>query len=75
MKDGVYNIPGDLIVPAGSSQARFVGHRPGIEAYWQVDRQVYVQSDYGVFLAGPFLRESESAHNLVYTSIWLGYKF
>jgi hypothetical protein len=40
LKDGVYNIPGDLIVPAGSSQARFVGHRPGIEAYWQVDRHV-----------------------------------
>ena len=75
LKDGVYNIPGDLIVPAGRSQARFVGHRPGIEAYWQVNRHVYIQSDYGVFLAGPFLRESGMAHNLVYTSVWLGYKF
>lgn len=73
--DGVYDVPGHLLVAAGTSKARFVGHRPGVETRWQIDRHAYVQADYGVFLAGPFLRQSGRTHNLSYTSVWLGYKF
>ena len=73
--DGVYGVPGNLLVPAGESNARFVGHRPGIQARWQRDSHFYVQADYGVFYAGPFLRESGRPHNLNYTSFWTGYKF
>ena len=75
LRDGVYNIPGTLIVPAGMSQTRFVGNRPGIELYWQADRHIYVQSDFGVFLKGPFLRQSGKLNNLSLASIWVGYKF
>lgn len=75
LHDGVYGVPGNLLVPAGQSNARFVGHRPGIEARWQRDSHFYVQADYGVFYAGPFLRESGRPHNLNYTSFWTGYKF
>jgi hypothetical protein len=75
LEDGVYNVPGNLLVAAGSSDARFVGHRPGVEARWQVDRHAYVQGDYGVFFAGPFLRQSGNERNLNYLSFWVGYKF
>jgi hypothetical protein len=75
LEDGVYNVPGNLLVAAGSSNARFVGHRPGIEARWQIDRHAYIQGDYGVFFAGPFLRQSGDGHNLNYLSFWVGYKF
>jgi hypothetical protein len=74
LEDGVYNVPGNLLVAAGSSDARFVGHRPGVEARWQIDRHTYIQGDYGVFFAGPFLRQSGDAHNLNYVSFWVGYK-
>ena len=76
LKDGVYNVPGSLLVPyiAGNA-ARFVGHRPGIEVRWQRDVHFYMQADYGVFFAGPFLRESGRPHNLNYTSFWTGFKF
>ena len=73
--DGVYGVPGNLLVPAGQSDGRFVGHRPGVEVRWQRDRHFYVQADYGIFFAGPFLRESGRTHNLNYTSFWTGYKF
>jgi hypothetical protein len=28
VRDGVYSVPGFLIIPAGKSDPRFVGHRP-----------------------------------------------
>jgi hypothetical protein len=57
--------PGSLIRPAGDSQARYVGHRPGTELHWQVDRHLWVQADYGIFCAGRFLKETQPGRNLL----------
>ena len=75
VRDGVYSVPGSLIRPAGNSQARFVGHRPGTELQWQVDRHLWFQADYGIFYAGRFLKETQPGRNLNYWSLWAGYKF
>jgi len=73
--DGVYNVPGSLIRPAGNSLARFVGYRPGAELRWQIDRHAYLQADYGIFYAGRFLQETMPGRNLNYLALWAGYKF
>jgi Alginate export len=73
--DGVYAVPGFLLVPAGNSRARFVGYRPGIEARWQIDHHAYLQADYGIFFAGDFLKQASSGRNINYTEFWAGYKF
>jgi hypothetical protein len=73
--DGVYSVPGSLIRPASNSQARFVGHRPGTELRWQVDRHLWFQADYGIFYAGRFLKETQPGRNLNYWALWGGYKF
>jgi hypothetical protein len=73
--DGVYSVPGSLIRPAGNSQARFVGHRPGTELRWQVDRHIWCQADYGIFYTGRFLKETQPGRNLNYWALWAGYKF
>jgi hypothetical protein len=73
--DGVYAVPGFLLVPAGNSRARFVGYRPGVEARWQIDRHAYLQADYGVFFAGEFLKQAAPGRNINYTEFWVGYKF
>jgi hypothetical protein len=75
VRDGVYSVPGFLIVPAGKSDARFVGHRPGAEVRWQVNRHLWFQVDYGIFYAGRFVKESQPARNLKYAALWAGYKF
>ena len=75
LQDGVYGVPGNLLVASGQSDKRFVGHRPGVELRWQRDEHFYVQADYGIFYAGPFLRESGRNHNLNYASVWTGFKF
>jgi hypothetical protein len=75
ISDGLYSVPGTLLRPPSGSRAHFVGERPGIEARWQIDRHAYVQGDFGVFTAGPFIHESGPAASLVYRALWLGYKF
>jgi len=52
---------GFLIIPAGKSDARFVGHRPGTEVRWQADRHLWFQADYGIVYAGKFVKESSQA--------------
>jgi hypothetical protein len=75
LNDGVYAVPGFLLVPAGTSRARFVGYRPGVEARWEIDRHAYFQANYGIFYAGQFLKEASPGRNINYTELWLGYKF
>jgi hypothetical protein len=75
LEDGVYAIPGSLIRASGTSNARFVGQRPGIEARWQVDRHIWAQADYGIFYADKFLKETQPGRNLNYWALWVGYKF
>jgi hypothetical protein len=75
LNDGVYAVPGFLLVAAGDSRARFVGYRPGVEARWQIDRHAYLQADYGIFYAGKFLKEASPGRNINYMEFWAGYKF
>jgi Alginate export len=75
LRDGVYSVPGFLIIPAGKSGARFVGHRPGTEVRWQANRHLWFQADYGIFYAGKFVKESQPGRNLNYWALWAGYKF
>ncbi len=75
LRDGVYSIPGFLIIPAGKSNARFVGHRPGTEVRWQANRHLWFQADYGIFYAGKFVKESQPGRNLNYWALWTGYQF
>ena len=75
LEDGVYAVPGFLIRAADGSRARFVGHRPGTEVRWQVNRHLWCQADYGIFYAGRFLKETQPGRNLNYWALWTGYKF
>jgi hypothetical protein len=64
-----------LIIPAGKSDARFVGLRPGTEVRCQANRHLWFQADYGIFYAGKFVKESQPGRNLNYWALWTGYKF
>jgi len=75
LRDGVYSVPGFLIIPAGKSNARFVGNRPGAEVRWQANRHLWFQADYGIFYAGKFVKESRPGRDLNYWALWTGYKF
>ena len=73
--DGVYTVPGNLLRAAGNSRARFVGHRPGMEVKWQVDRHLWAQADYGIFYSGQFMKQTQPGKNINCWTLWTGYKF
>jgi hypothetical protein len=75
LRDGVYSVPEFLIIPAGKSNARFVGQRPGTEVRWQANRHLWFQADYGIFYAGKFVKQSQPGRNLNYWALWAAYKF
>jgi hypothetical protein len=75
VQDGVYAVPGFLIRAADRSHARYVGDRPGTEIRWQANRHLWFQGDYGIFFAGPFLKQTQPGRNLNYWALWAGYKF
>jgi hypothetical protein len=75
VEDGVYAVPGFLIRAADGSHARYVGDRPGTEIRWQANRHLWFQGDYGIFFAGPFLKQTQPSRNLNYWALWAGYKF
>lgn len=75
LEDGVYAVPGFLITAANGSRARYIGNRPGMELRWQADRHLWFQADYGIFFAGPFLKQAGPGRNLNYWALWAGYKF
>ena len=73
--DGIYTVPGSLLRPTGTSRARYVGDRPGIEVKWQVDRHLWMQADYGIFYPGSFIKQTQPGRDLNYWALWTGYKF
>ncbi len=75
VEDGVYAVPGLLIRAADGSHARYVGDRPGTEIRWQATHHLWFQGDYGIFFAGPFLKQTQPGRNLNYWALWAGYKF
>ena len=75
LQDGLYSVPGFLIRAADGSTARYVGNRPGTQIRWQVTRHLWFQGDYGIFYAGPFLKQTQPGRNLNYWALWVGYKF
>jgi len=66
LEDGGYSVPGTLIRAADGSRARFVGYRPGTEVRWVVNTHLWFQGDYGIFFAGPFLKQTKPGRNLNY---------
>jgi len=74
-RDALYRISGTLARTGLLSGARNVGHQPGVEVRWTIDRHAQITVDYARFLAGPFLRETPPGEDITYFAAWLTYKF
>lgn len=74
--DGLYGIPGNLLRSGAGTHSRFVGHSPGIEAEWQVNRHVSVTGNVSAFTAGPFVQQSgPPASDVGFVAAWATYRF
>jgi hypothetical protein len=75
LNDGIYGIAINLVRSAGTSQARFVGSQPSIQAEWQINRHLSLTGVVSHFFTGPFLKETGPGQDVNYFSSWITYKF
>jgi Alginate export len=74
--DGLYGIAGNLLVPAGSTRARYEGSRPLLQVDWQVTRHISCHVNYIYVFNGPF--GEQAAHGtsgMSYVAPWITYEF
>ncbi|MDG2520749.1 alginate export family protein [Caulobacter segnis] len=57
-RDGLYDVPGQLIRESGASRARFVGAQVEAAVTWQVDERLTLTGSMSVFAPGGFLRQT-----------------
>jgi hypothetical protein len=74
--DGLYGIPGNLIVPSNGVKSRYEGSRPIAELDWQITRHLSAHVNYIYVFNAAF--EEQSVHgtpNMSFISPWLTYRF
>jgi hypothetical protein len=74
--DGLYGIPGNLIVPSNGVKSRYEGSRPIAQLDWQMTRHLSTHVNYIFVFNASF--EEQSIHattSMSYISPWITYRF
>jgi hypothetical protein len=74
--DGLYGIPGNLVVPSNDAPGRFEGSRPTLQIDWSLSRHLSSHINYIYVFNGEF--EQASVHGtpaMSFISTWLTYRF
>ena len=74
--DGLYGIPGNLIVPSHGVKSRYEGSRPIVQLDWQMTRHLSTHVNYMYVFNASF--EEQSVHattSMSYISPWVTYRF
>lgn len=74
-RDGIYDVPGFLIVSGRGSRARNVGRAIKGSLEWQANKQLSFEAEYQYFWAGRFLREVGRPQPVEFFAIWATYRF
>lgn len=75
-RDGLYGIPGNLVVPSNNVPGRFEGSRPTMQIDWSQSRHLSSHVNYIHVFNGEF--EQASVHGtatMSFISTWLTYRF
>ena len=65
-QDGVYGPNVALVRSSAGTSSRFVGHQPGFELAWGINRYLEWTLEGSYFVTGPFFTESEGADDNVW---------
>jgi len=74
--DGLYGIPGQLVVPSNGVPGRYEGSRPTVQFDWQLSRHLSAHVNYIFVFNGTF--EETSVHGtstMSFVSPWVTYRF
>jgi hypothetical protein len=73
--DGLYGPALNLVRASRPGTASYAGSSPDVGIAWKASQRWTFNAQAAVFLAGPFLRETGRAADVVYTSTWVTYLF
>jgi hypothetical protein len=62
--DGIYDIPGNLLRPAGTDRSRFIGKEIEATISWQATPELELSSSLSAFQPGAFIEQSGSAKTI-----------
>lgn len=74
-RDGLYDVPGFLIVSGANSRARFIGHAVKAGLDWKVNPHFALEAEYQHFWAGTFLKEIGRTRAIQFFALWATYRF
>ena len=75
LRDGLYDVPGNLVRSGTGTDARAVGSQPSVTVSWDLNRHLTLVADWEYFLAGRFLRESGPGENVTFLAGWIEVTF
>ncbi|MEY2602641.1 MAG: hypothetical protein QOH31_399 [Verrucomicrobiota bacterium] len=73
--DGLYNIPGGLVLSGSTNSRRYVGASPQVLITQQLSRHLAVSLNYYHFSRGGFLTSQAGTKDVDYFSTWMSYTF
>jgi hypothetical protein len=73
--DGIYDVPGQQIRPAGAARSRHVGNQLELSMDWQASATLALSASLAVFSAGSYLRQTGEASPTRMMSLEATYKF
>lgn len=73
--DGVYDVPGQQIRPAGTSRSLFIGSQIESSVSWQATPTLSISGSLGRFAAGRFLRDIGKGAPIFMSAVEATYKF
>ncbi len=75
LKDGIYSIGNGLLRAGQSSQARYVGAQPELEAKYIFNRHLDLKGTFVYFRAGKFLKQTSPGRDISYLGSMLTFRF
>jgi len=74
-RDGIYDMPGNLIVSGRDAKARYIGAHANVVLEWEATRHLRFTANYLHFFPGPFLREVGLGRPVNFVGLWATFKF
>jgi hypothetical protein len=75
LTDGIYNVPGDVLVAAGASNERFIGHHPALSAQVELSRHASFSAYASRFVPGGFLKNEARTATIDFAAWSMTYRF
>lgn len=73
--DGLYDIPGKLVRPAGAATARFIGAQAEAAVDWQATPELGLSASLSAFAPGAFIEQTGPARTIVMLGLEANFRF